>query len=49
MMTGRMLVIGSKGNCVELAFLHVSRFGMRVKMWLDSGGKERDSLECLWT
>ena len=42
-------MIGSKGNCVELAFLHVSRFGMRVKMWLDSGGKERDSLECLWT
>ena len=23
-------MIGSKGNCVELTFLHVSRFGMRV-------------------
>lgn len=38
-MTGRMLVSGYSGNCPELTFLQVSRFGVRVKMWAACGRK----------
>ena len=42
MMTGRILVSGYSGNCPELTFLQVSRFGVRVKMWVACGRKREE-------